>query len=158
MTWFDRVYGPGAVLENYEIKFSKSGSPFKRERVLKDTKGVQELVETGKSDMYSYIQSHADSVDINKILERYKSGDLTVLDRQKGAYLDIANAPKNLAEMYSFIRNCQTFFDGLPLEVRKEYDFNAAKFVEDIGSEKFVKLMSPAPAPEEKKEEVNPDA
>lgn len=136
-SWIDRVYD-----EKKAKRISHcSGSRFKRERVLKDTNGLLQLEDCGKSDLYVYIQSHKDSVDINKILERYRSGDLSALDHVRGQYLDISEAPRTLAEMYSFIQNCQSFFNGLPLEVRQEYDFNPAAFVADIGSDRFVKLM-----------------
>lgn len=156
-SWIDRVYD-----EKKSVRYAHvSGSGMKRERVLKDTQGIMQLEDCGTSDLYHYIQSHKDSVDINKILERYRSGDISVLDQQRGQYLDISDAPKSLAEMYSFIRNCGTFFDSLPLEVRKEYDFNPAAFVADIGSDRFVKLMkgesvsgSGAEAPEVKESEV----
>lgn len=136
-SWLDRVYD-----EKKSKRISHCcGSRFKRERVLKDTNGLLRLEDCGKSDFYAYIQSHKDSVDINKILERYRSGDVSALDQVRAQYLDISEAPRTLSEMYSFIKNCQTFFDGLPLEVRQEYDFNPAAFVADIGSEKFMRLM-----------------
>lgn len=137
MNWLNAVYDGDRGRTSTEF-----GSRYKRERVLKDINGIPHLDDCGKSDLYEYIQSHKDSVDINVILERYQNGDITALDRTKGQYLDVANAPKSLAEMYSFIKNCTTFFDGLPLKVRQEYDFNPAAFVADIGSKRFMDLMS----------------
>lgn len=122
-------------------KFINSGSRIKDEYLLKDIDGKMELVKVSESNLYEYIQSHKDSVDINKMLERYRQGDITALDRVKAQYLDLDGAPENLAEMYSFVRNTSAFFETLPLSVREEYEHNVSKFVADIGSEHFINLF-----------------
>lgn len=119
------------------------GSIYKLEKQLVDREGQRDLEVVGKTDFYQYIQSHKDSVDINVLLGRYQQGDVSALDRVKGQYLDISEAPKSLAEMYSFVSNASEFFNKLPLDVRKEYDFNPASFIADIGSDRWNELMQP---------------
>ena len=119
------------------------GSVYKLEKQLVDRDGQKDLEVVGKTDFYQYIQSHKDSVDINVLLKRYQQGDVSALDRVKGQYLDISEAPKSLAEMYSFVSNASEFFNKLPLDVRKEYDFNPASFIADIGSDRWNELMTP---------------
>lgn len=41
-----------------------------------DEKGVMDLVETGRENLYEYIQSHKESCDIHVILERFARGDV----------------------------------------------------------------------------------
>lgn len=145
LNWLERVFDRETVFSAPgEFRpSSNAGSPMKRERVLRDDNGVLSLETVGQTSLYDEIQAHKDSVDINKILERYRQGDVTALDRVKAQYLDIADAPKSLAEMYSFVQNCSKFFEQLPLAVREEYDHNPAKFVADIGSDRFVELFKP---------------
>lgn len=120
---------------------SEPGSGIKDEKMLKMVDGVYELVKIGTSNLYEQIQSHRDSVDIYKILERYAAGDLGVLEQAHGQYIDITEAPKTLAEAYTYIANSKKYFENLPLKVREEYDFDASKFVADIGSEHFNNLF-----------------
>ena len=61
---FGTKYGKHLVIE------TEPGSPEKIEYQLRVVDGEEKLVVTGKSDWYAYIQSHKDSVDIHKILER----------------------------------------------------------------------------------------
>lgn len=129
------------VFNGREPYFINSGSSIKDEKILKDIDGRMELVKVGESNLYEYIQSHKDSVDINKMLERYQSGDVTALDRVKAQYLDLEGAPGSLAEMYSFVRNTSAFFESLPLKVREEYDHNVSNFVADIGTPHFIELF-----------------
>lgn len=143
-TWLNAIFTDESIAEGYfPAVYSNPGTRWKIERILKDKKGVMELEIVGQSDLQDYINSHADSVDINKMLERYQSGDVSALDRVKASYLDLLGAPKTLAEMYSFVANTSAYFDTLPLEVRKEYDFNVSNFVADIGSEHYMKLFAP---------------
>lgn len=123
---------------------SNSGSPFKSEKLLQIVDGRYELIEVGKSNLYNEIQSHKDSCDIYKILERFQAGDVSALSQVVGQYLDITDAPKNLAEAYTFIGNAEKFFSKLPLKLREEYDFDPSKFVSDLGSAHCNSLLAEA--------------
>lgn len=84
------------------------GSPIKKEYQLRETKDGMDLVEVGETNLYRYIQSHADSVDIHKILERCALiGDYGLLERAPGVYMDITEMPKSLAEAYDQIQNAR---------------------------------------------------
>lgn len=141
VNWLEKAFN--GLIDDVLIRpKSNVGSRFKLKRQLVDNHGVMELQVVGKANLYEEIQAHKESVDINTILERYKNGDVTALDRIKAHYLDLEGAPRTLAEMYSFIRNTAAFFDTLPLEIRKKYDFNPSNFVADIGSEDFKKMFT----------------
>ena len=118
------------------------GSRLKDDRLLQMVDGHYELVTVGQSDLYQEIQSHKDSVDIYKLLDRYRSGDISALQHVQGQYLDHIDAPKTLAEAYEFIHNAKSFFENLPLDIRKEYDHDASKFVADLGSDHSHELFA----------------
>lgn len=104
--------------------------------------GVSELVPTGKTDIVAMINSHAESVDIHNILQRFANGDVDALNQRVGDYFDATSMPSNLAESYRMVENGKEYFNTLPIDVRKEYDFNFGTFLNDIGSEHFMSLFS----------------
>lgn len=123
---------------------SNPGSPLKSDKILQIVDGRYDLVEVGKSNLYNEIQSHKDSCDIYKLLERYQAGDLSALSKVAGQYMDITDAPTTLAEAYTFIGNAEKFFSKLPLKLREEYDFDPSKFVSDLGSDHCNSLLATA--------------
>lgn len=136
--WLYRIMGQ---FDRSSDPVTEPGSGIKDEKMLKMVDGTYELVKIGTSNLYEQIQSHRDSVDIYKILERYSAGDLSVLEQAHGQYIDITDAPKTLAEAYTYIANSKKYFENLPLKVREEYDHDASKFVADIGSDHFNNLF-----------------
>ncbi len=123
---------------------SNPGSPFKPEKLLQVVNGRYDLVEVGQSNLYSEIQSHKDSCDIYKLLERYQAGDVSALSRVAGQYIDITDAPTTLAEAYTFVSNAEKFFSKLPLKLRDAYDHDPSKFISDLGSSRCNDLLSDA--------------
>ena len=107
-----------------------------------DENGNIELKESGQKNHYEEIQSHADSVDINVIMDRYYIEGSTVLNqRMNGQYIDITDMPNNFTEVLQKIIIANRDFENLPSEIRNEYK-TVEEFVNDIGSEKFNKLFS----------------
>ncbi len=133
--WLHRVESP--------IR-SNPGSPLKPDKLLQLVDGRYELVEVGKSNLYNQIQSHKDSCDIYKLLERYQNGDVSALSQVVGQYMDITEAPKTLAEAYTFVGNAEKFFSKLPIKVRDAYDHDPSKFISDLGSSRCNDLLSEA--------------
>lgn len=132
--WLDRL----SSKINFE---SFAGSGMKDDKILQVVNGKFDLVKVGQSDLYSLIQSHKDSVDIYKLLERYQSGDVSALSKVAGQFIDITDAPKTLAEAYTFVGNASQFFDKLPLKLREEYDHDPSKFIADLGSDHCSSLL-----------------
>lgn len=119
------------------------GSPVKIEYQLRIIDGEEKLVETGKSDWYAYIQSHKDSVDIHKILERCAMlDDYSPLMRMPAQFMDVTQMPKNLAEAHTMIQDAKNFFEQMPIEIKQKYENNYMQFISDIGSEKFMSNVS----------------
>lgn len=119
------------------------GSPVKIEYQLRVVDGEEKLVETGKSDWYAYIQTHKDSVDIHKILERCAMlDDYSPLMRMPAQFMDVTQMPKNLAEAHTMIQDAKNFFEQMPVEIKEKYENNYMQFISDIGSEKFMNNVS----------------
>lgn len=106
-----------------------------------DKDGVTQLVEKGKYNLYEFIQSHADSVDIHKILERFENGDVDALNKYQGYYGDITEAPKTFAEALNSVIKAKDLFNSLPVDVRAQFDHSPEQFIASLGTEKFTKAL-----------------
>ena len=80
------------------------------------------LEESGKEDIYDKIQSHAASVDIHVILDRFRRGDIEALgDASRSIYFDTAEMPKNYAHLLNIVNEGEQAFMSLPVEERAKY-------------------------------------
>lgn len=118
--------------------------------------GVMSLTETGTEDLYDYIQSHADSVDIHVILKQFAAGDVSVLSRVQGAYGDFTQMPKTFAEALNTMVAAEQYFMSLPVDVRAQFGHNFNQFIASMDQSDFTTKMgiapqvetpSPAPSP-----------
>lgn len=143
--------------ENERI-ISNPGSPIKIEyESYFDDKGNLELKESGKSDLYMDIQSHADSVDINVILARYANGDEQALNRAQGFYEDVTKMPTSMIDVMNLVMRGENMFNALPVEIKEKFDNNYAAWIASAGSEEWNDKMNvqvPDPVPTEPKEEI----
>jgi hypothetical protein len=122
--------------------YSNHGSRFAPVYSLKSkTAGNVELEVVGEKDIYAEIQSHADSVDIKTIMKRYELGDESVLYKKHGQFIDVSDMPTNFADIMKTVITAENNFNSLPLEVRKQYNFSAAEYIADIGSERWLKIL-----------------
>lgn len=120
-----------------------SGSGIKDELQLRIVDDEERLVVIGKTDLYEYIQSHLDSVDIHKILERCAMlDDYSLLIQRPTTFMDTIGMPKTLAEAFAMSQDAKAYFDSMPTDIKVQYDNNWLKFVQDIGSEKFNNTVS----------------
>lgn len=92
-------------------------------------------------NLYSEIQSHKESVDINCILERFERGDMNVLNRRTGIYLDVTDMPKSYAEMYQRIMDAEAHFKSLPLDIREKFNHSPQEFFAAIGTQKWIDVF-----------------
>lgn len=144
--------------EKHDRVISDPGSPIKIEYQLRIIDNSEQIVETGKSNLYEYIQSHADSVDIEKILERCALiEDYSLLNRMPSAFMDVTEMPKNLAEAYAHVQDAKNFFDRMPIDIKEKYENNFVQFISDIGTDRFAKNVSDFLERIKEKEEVKVD-
>lgn len=127
-----------------------------------DANGRVVLEEKGTEDLYAYIQSFADSVDINVILARFANGDSEALSRAQGFYADVTDFPANMADALNRINQAEEMFKSLPLEVRQRFDCSFEQFLSQSGSDEWLSKMgfeTSAPVEfETPSEQVLPDA
>ena len=80
------------------------------------------LEESGKEDIYDKIQSHASSVDIHVILDRFRRGDIEALgDASRSIYFDTSEMPKNYAHLLNIVNEGEQAFMSMPVEERAKY-------------------------------------
>lgn len=117
-----------------EIK-STPGNPIKTlYGPIFDSQGRLHLKETGRHDLYAEIQSHADSVDIHVLLQRYAAGDPGALARVQGAYGDFTQMPSTFAEALNTIIAAEQYFNGLPVDVRAKFGHDFNRFIASMDS------------------------
>lgn len=138
-----------------KIVHIEPGSGIKDEFQLRVVDGTKTLVKTGQSNLYEYIQSHADSVDIHKILERCAMmDDYSPLMRMPAQFMDVTEMPKNLAEAYAAVMDAENFFNRMPTDIKEKYDNNFIQFLQDLGTEHFSSTVSDFLDSIKKKEDV----
>lgn len=106
-----------------------------------DKNGVMNLVKTGQENIYDYIQSHADSVNIHVLLRRFRNGEADVLQRVQGVYGDFTEMPKTYAEAMNAMIKAEQYFNSLPVDVRANFGHSYAQFLASLGDVDFTKKM-----------------
>lgn len=104
--------------------------------------GIFVLDVSGTEDIYAKIQSHAASVDIHVILDRFRRGDLDVLgDPARSVFLDASEMPRNYAQILNLVADGERAFMSLPVDERAKYDHSFAQWLMH-----FDKQLTEAPA------------
>lgn len=129
--------------------YQPAGSPIKTlYGPVFDKQGHMSLEEIGQENVYDYIQSHADSVDIHVILKQFESGDASVLSRVQGAYGDFTQMPKTFAEALNTMIAAEQYFMSLPVETRAQFGHNFNQFIASMDAPDFTTRMGINVAPE----------
>lgn len=110
-----------------------------------DDDGNIQLEESGVEDLYDYIQSFRDSVDINILLRKYQAGDVTALSKRQGAYFDASGMPRTYMEMLNLVIGAEQAFNALPLEEREMFGFSFEKWLASL--DKVTTTPEPETAP-----------
>lgn len=106
-----------------------------------DKKGVMHLEESGRENLYDFIQSHRDSVDLHKILERFNAGDVSALDRVQGTFGDFTQMPTTYAELLNTVIDGERTFDALPLDVKQKFGMSFHRWLATAGSPDWCTAM-----------------
>lgn len=91
--------------------------------------GVIELKEDGKTSLYDEIQSYKDSCDINVIVKRYAAGDVDVLARKQGVFMDVTPFPKTYRELLDSVIQGEEYFMSLPVDVRAKFNHSFTEWM-----------------------------
>ena len=124
-----------------EVK-TESGSPIKNVYAAKYDKNHNIVIEKkGTENLYSYINSFADSVDINVLVSRFVAGDKEALMQRAGSYIDLSNVPTNLNEFIEFQRSTENLFKTLPTEIKEKFNNNVTEFLSKVGDKDWLEIM-----------------
>lgn len=133
---FDTQYTP------HDRIVANAGSPVKvLYRGKYDANGRVVLEKSGEENLYDYIQSFRDSVDLNVILARFSNGEVDALSKAQGFYADVTDFPKNMAEALNRINQAEEMFKALPLETRQKFDCSFEQFLAQSGTEDWLSKM-----------------
>lgn len=114
-----------------------------------DEFGHMELKESGKENLYDFIQSHKESVDIHVILARFVSGDTQALARRQMFYADLTDFPTTYADVVNTMHGAEDYFTHLPVEVRAKFGHDFNKFLASLDNpQTLVDLGLVAPQPD----------
>lgn len=106
-----------------------------------DDKGHKTLSQCGSTNTYAKIQEHLEETLIENILQRAQLGDTEALERVNAQYLDCTDMPKTLADAQNKILAIKNEFEKLPIDLRREFDFSPEKYIQEYGTEGWMKTM-----------------
>lgn len=121
-----------------------------------DANGRVVLEEKGKENLYDYIQSFRDSVDLNVILARFANGETDALSKAQGFYADVTDFPKSMADALNRINECEEMFKSLPLDVRQKFDCSFEQFLSQSGSDDWLEKMGLKPDEVDEQQQDDP--
>lgn len=108
---------------------SHVGEPVKTQYIGRyDYNGDVELVEDGVRNVYDEIQSYADECSMDNILRRFAAGDVSVLSKSQGVYVDASQLPEHFVDMCNLVSEVERQFNLLPVEERAAYENNFVKY------------------------------
>lgn len=116
-----------------------------REKILYspefDRHGVMTLKESGKENLYEFIQSFKDSVDLHKIMDRFNAGDTAALQKVQGMFGDFSQMPQTYAGLLNHMIEAEQTFMSLPLETREKFGQSFHVWLAQAGSESWLQAM-----------------
>lgn len=105
--------------------------------------GADVFKKIGCYNLYDQIQAYKDSVDLNKIIERFMlTGDPNELMVKQGFYADVTQYPQSYAELLNLIRQAKEDFSALDPGIRSAFNNDPEQFISAIGTEKFNSIFS----------------
>lgn len=147
-------------MRNKHAKVSDPNSfvscPGDRERIIYSPKigedGVLRIVETGKEDFQSYIESFKSQTDMASILKELSLGNVDVLHQNSANYGDFTQMPKTLAEAMQLQIDAENEFYKLPLDIRNKFNNNFREWLFTAGTQEWNERMNFVSDSEEKGE------
>lgn len=126
MTFFSRSSRPVSTPSPAGTRFY----PDYKRKLQED--GTFILEAAGEIDLYAHIQALAGGLDVYSLIDTYRrTGDPSVISNQKGAYIDVTNHPRTLAELEQFRLDSRDAFYSLPVAVRDLFGHSFEAFIRD---------------------------
>lgn len=98
---------------------------------------------TGKTNIYDMIQADLEDSKIENIMKKVMMGDLSVLRQSEPQYIDASTVPSSMMEVQNHIVRMKEEFEKYPDEVKKEFNYSAEEYVNEMGTSEFLQKMSP---------------
>lgn len=130
--------------------FMPCGKRLKLEYALHiDDFGCQCLECTGQTDFYAMIQSYKDSTDLRTILANIDPNSLnsmvstfSVDDLVNSGITDFSNSPTTLGGLFNLVKQGENMFNGLPENIRAEFNYSVKNFVQSFGTPHFNEIIN----------------
>lgn len=119
--------------------------------------GQIELVCVGTDDLWELHNANADSYDVNNIVKRFQSGDISALNRVQGTYLDLTGMPNDLRGMYDFSKALEKAFYSMDSDLQAKFDNSFETWLKTAGSSEWFESMKKEQAAAAAEEGVNAD-
>ena len=132
-------------LDNHKRYHCTSGSRYEntyQEQINKKS-GEKQLVKVGETCVYDIIQADLEQSKIENIIHKLAMGDYSVLKQAQLTYVDENDFPHSLMEAQDIVIRAKAEFDKFPSEVKKEFNNSPEQYVSEMGTDEFIKKMSP---------------
>ena len=105
-------------------------------------KGRTFFKKVGQTNIFEKIQSFKDSNSLAIMIQKYQSGDTSVLTTKTEYYGDFTKMPTSLTEIQNNLLQAKEIFAKLPKEIRKHYNYNIDEFTTGLFSGEFEKYLN----------------
>lgn len=138
--------------------YTNAGSPIKDlYSPIVNQDGTIILEKSGEENISEYINSFAESTDIESIVNRFTNGEINILHQKEGIYGDFTKMPKTYAEFLQKQINAENAFKKLPLDIKDKFDNDINKFLVSAGSEEWFEKLGFISEKNNEKKEVEGD-
>lgn len=124
--------------KNAEHFYCKTGDGTEPDFVYDDN---HDLKQVGVTKVYDHIQADAASGDINVLIQRFKNGEMDVLNQREGFYGDFSDVPESLIELKQRADEADDLFSQLDPSVKSLFK-NADEFYGTYGTPEFFARIS----------------
>lgn len=122
--------------------YSNAGSPIKDLfSPIVNEDGTITLEKSGEENITEFINSFAESTDIDSIVRRFTNGEIGILNQKDGTFGDFTNVPKTYAEFLQKKIDAENVFKKLPLELKDKFDNDINKFLVSAGSNEWFEKL-----------------
>lgn len=131
--------------DKHKRYYCSAGSKYEntyQEQINKKS-GKKELVKIGETNVYERIQEDLEQSKIENIINRIAKGDMEVFKEARLTYVDAEDFPHSLMEAQNIVVKAKAEFDKMPSEIRELFHNSPEEYVSQIGTDEYIKKLSP---------------
>lgn len=129
------------IKSKYPFSYPTGNKTYPKREIKVDKNGVSYIgfVTNAKGDYvyddwYEKIQKPKDSCNVRLLLERAVQSDNTAIFNQRDKVsADLSGLPNNLLDVMNQFQGVKNYFEGLPVEIKKDFNNNVYDFVKRQG-------------------------